>query len=161
MSNAWPRAGGVIGRLLFIGVLALGIVAMHSAGHPDGSSGQGMSGHSTGSAVHAGGTLAAAADPAHDATGHGAASAKAVADPGSATTERAAVTDGLTTGMDMASICLAILGTWAFAALLRAAFARSGGNRTANALLRTLATMRPRPPPPRPPDLARLSVLRI
>ncbi|MFC8831486.1 hypothetical protein ACFT9I_39820 [Streptomyces sp. NPDC057137] len=60
--------------------------------------------------------------------------------------------------MDMASLCVAVLSTWAPAALLLAAFARRPGRLT-DPLAGAVA---PRPnPPPRTPELSSLSVLRI
>ncbi|WP_420000077.1 DUF6153 family protein [Streptomyces boninensis] len=137
MGNGWSRMGGVIGRLLFVAVLALGVTVMHTSGHPDGASAQGMS-----SSMHTSHHMAPATPEAghHDQGG----GSKAI---------------GLATGMDMASVCLAILGTWAFVALLRAAFARSG-HRPVNWPAHAAAAPRPNSPPPRPPDLSLLSVLR-
>lgn len=60
----------------------------------------------------------------------------------------------------MASLCVAVLGTWILAGLLRAVLSHETDW---PALLRdgAVAALRPNPPPPRPPDLAQLSVLRI
>ncbi|MYS09959.1 hypothetical protein GTW71_26805, partial [Streptomyces sp. SID6041] len=62
--------------------------------------------------------------------------------------------------MDMTTLCVAVLAGWLVAGLLRAAL----GRRTDwLALLpaRLLPARAPHAPPPRPPDLAQLSVLRI
>ncbi|MEV6110595.1 hypothetical protein AB0M28_38735 [Streptomyces sp. NPDC051940] len=146
MSTGWSRAGGVIGRFLFVAVLALGVVVMHSTGHPDDSSTR-LGGMAHAAAAHSSAMPAAAVSPAAESGPHGPAT-----EPGSGTHDPAA-------GMDMAALCLAVLGPWAFAALLRAAFARSG-TRPAKRLAHADAALR-RGPPPRPPDLTRLSVLRI
>ncbi|WP_413813132.1 hypothetical protein [Streptomyces sp. OE57] len=63
-------------------------------------------------------------------------------------------------GMDMASLCVAVLGTWILAGLLRAVMSR-GTDWLARLRDGAVATLRPNPPPRRPPDLAQLSVLRI
>ncbi|MFD3418277.1 hypothetical protein [Streptomyces decoyicus] len=64
------------------------------------------------------------------------------------------------TGMDMTTLCVAVLGALVLTSLLRAALSR----RT-DWLVRlcagVVAILRPNPPPRRPPDLAQLSVLRI
>ncbi|GAA1357820.1 DUF6153 family protein [Streptomyces beijiangensis] len=61
--------------------------------------------------------------------------------------------------MDMASLCVAVLGFWAFAALLYAALARQP-EWAARVPAGVLAVVRGEPPP-RTPDLTELSVLRI
>ncbi|WP_184503463.1 DUF6153 family protein [Streptomyces botrytidirepellens] len=134
------RAGGVLRRLLFVVLLALGVLMMHSMGHPDGG---------PGAAVHA---SAHVSGGMHQATG------------GEVRAERPAMTSHDTqsapmAGMDMASLCVAVLGTWVLTAVLRAAFVRRRGP----ALPRSApvaAVPRPVPPSPRP-DLTTLSVLRI
>jgi hypothetical protein len=146
------RAGGVVRRLLFVVVLALGVLMMHAMGHPDGGSGSGM-----GAAAHAsGGTHDAMRDdargdmPAMTAHDDGPRAGSAVAHH----TPSAPMT-----GMDMASLCVAVLGAWVLTAVLRAALVRRRGpppHRSA-----PVAAV-PRPAPPSPsPDLTALSVLRI
>ncbi|MFE5858803.1 hypothetical protein ACFQ61_37005 [Streptomyces sp. NPDC056500] len=61
--------------------------------------------------------------------------------------------------MDMASLCVAILGSWILAALLRAALVR-GSDWLPHLRAAALTALRPGAPPPRP-HLTRLSVLRI
>ncbi|MEU0992204.1 hypothetical protein [Streptomyces sp. NPDC005953] len=61
--------------------------------------------------------------------------------------------------MDMASLCVAILGSWILAALLRAALVR-GSDWLPHLRAAVLTALRPGAPPPRP-HLTRLSVLRI
>lgn len=62
--------------------------------------------------------------------------------------------------MDMQSLCVAILlGAWMLTALLKPAFTRRH-EEWAELLAQVTAFARPRPPP-RGPDLTRLSVLRL
>ncbi|MER8041372.1 hypothetical protein [Streptomyces sp. NPDC094032] len=172
------RAGGALAHLLLVVVLALGVFVMHSVGHPEGSSGaDGMSGTSGTSGMD---TTAVASDMAA-ASGTAAASVTAMsAEPlphgsppppatpphheGSSpgTTAYAAThgsTHGSGTGMDMTTLCVAVLGVWLLAALLRAALGRRADG-TAPLLARLLPFLGPNAPP-RPPDLAQLSILRI
>ncbi|WP_327371107.1 hypothetical protein [Streptomyces sp. NBC_01217] len=145
-------------RLLFVVVLALGVFVMHTVGHPAEGSGAGTSSsmHTVGMgerSVH-GRQVDAVTDtgPLHDlpATNPYA---------GPARTSAAVSSNEPGTDMDMASLCLAVLGTWALAALLRAVFM---GRRDWFAKLVTgvLAAVSPNSPPGAP-DLAQLSILRI
>ncbi|MEV8284783.1 hypothetical protein [Streptomyces niveus] len=139
-ARGYGRVGSALGRLLLIVVLALGVFAMHTVGHPDES---GASESGAGAMVHASGEPAPPPEPAPPHP--------------SAADEPVMGMDGMS--MDMASLCLAVLSTWALAALLLAAFARQDGLFTD-----PLAGLRvaPRPnPPPRTPELTLLSVLRI
>ncbi|WP_229911154.1 DUF6153 family protein [Streptomyces aurantiogriseus] len=62
--------------------------------------------------------------------------------------------------MDMLSLCVAVLfGAWVLTALVRSALARRQ-EWPAELLAKVAAAARPNPPP-RPPDLTRLSVLRL
>ncbi|MEU8760224.1 hypothetical protein [Streptomyces sp. NPDC048659] len=61
-------------------------------------------------------------------------------------------------GMDMTTLCVAVLGAWLLAALLRAALGRRPGG-AVPLPARLLPSLGPNAPP-RPPDLAQLSVLR-
>ncbi|MFI9758215.1 DUF6153 family protein [Streptomyces sp. NPDC051963] len=120
---------GTYGRLLLFAVLLLGVVTMHTVGHPTEHSVV----HSP-AAMHQ--TPMPQTDSAHDET-----------PPMS--------------GMDPASVCLAVLGAFAFVWLLSAAL--GGGLRSAVrpvVPVRLLYALRPNPPPPRL-LLAHLSVLRI
>ncbi|MFC7220537.1 DUF6153 family protein [Streptomyces polyrhachis] len=146
MSSWAMRTGSAIGRFLFVVVLAAGIVAMHSTGHPDGTSAHAAPRHS---ASFSPPPVMDHASADHTSADHASATA---ASP-------SPVAHGTGSGMDMTSVCLAVLGTWAFARLLRAARARSGLPPDPAAALRLRHT-RPDPPPD-PPDLTRLSVLRI
>ncbi|MEV1069860.1 DUF6153 family protein [Streptomyces sp. NPDC050263] len=144
------RAGGALGHLLLVVVLAVGVFAMHTMGHPGESSSSAMTtaSHST------------AMDPA--ASGH---------DPMSAPADRsreghATSTAGSTSShepamaMDMVSLCVAVLfGAWALATLLRSAFTRRQ-EWPARLLAQVSAVLR-HIPPPRGPDLTLLSVLRL
>ncbi|HET6355461.1 hypothetical protein [Streptomyces sp.] len=145
-------------RLLLVVVLALGVFIMHTVGHPSGGSGSDVSAAPHAAGAHAGGTVSMHGEQdrgTHPGTPsmadrpvHGPEAADAVSaphDPGM--------------GMDMASLCLAVLGGWALASLLYAAFAaRRVG--LADLAARVFTLVRP-DPPPRPPDLAHLSILRI
>ncbi|MFB6951902.1 DUF6153 family protein [Streptomyces niveus] len=134
-ARGYGRVGSALGRLLLIVVLALGVFAMHTVGHPDESG--------AGAMVHASGEPAPPPEPAPPHP--------------SAADEPVMGMDGMS--MDMTSLCLAVLSTWALAALLLAAFARR-----ADVFTDPLAGLRvaPRPnPPPRTPELTLLSVLRI
>ncbi|WP_229869492.1 DUF6153 family protein [Streptomyces inusitatus] len=133
-TSGMTRAAGAWWQLLLV-VLALGVFAMHTTGHPDGGSGMSHPGpapysYSAPEAVHG---PAERQDSAH------------LPQPGMA--------------MDMSSLCVAVLVGWILAALLRAAPGR-GADRRAAAPAGVFAAPGPGPPPPRP-DLAKLSILRI
>ncbi|MEV8344410.1 DUF6153 family protein [Streptomyces niveus] len=141
-ARGYGRVGSALGRLLLIVVLALGVFAMHTVGHPDESY---ASESGAGAMAHASDEPAPASPP------------EPVPPHPSAADEPVMGMDGMS--MDMASLCLAVLSSWALAALLLAAFARRAGLFTD-----PLAGLRvaPRPnPPPRTPELTLLSVLRI
>lgn len=125
------RAGSALGQLLLVVVLALGVFVMHTVGHPDTDSGSASHSMAVAGLPHEG--MADTAGPA----------AQAPLD-----------------GMDMAALCVAVLfGGWALAALLRHALARRPDGM---AVLRArLISVPPARPPPRPPELSQLSVLRI
>ncbi|MER5308430.1 DUF6153 family protein [Streptomyces sp. NPDC002773] len=135
------RAEGALAHLLLVVVLALGVFLMHSVGHPEGSGGSGSGG--------LGGETSAAAftTSAHDA--HNApsdASSGSPHEPG--------------TGTDMTTLCVAVLAGLLLAGLVRAALGRRP-HWLALLLARLAPALGPHAPPPRPPDLAQLSVLRI
>ncbi|MFD7455853.1 MULTISPECIES: DUF6153 family protein [unclassified Streptomyces] len=136
-AKRYVRAGGAFGQLLLVAALTLGVFVMHTLGHPEEHSGTAMSATSH-AAPHDARPAAAPADPAaHSAATH---------EP--------------PTGMDMLSLCVAVLfGAWALASLLRSAFVRHG-EWLARLLGRLAAALRPNPPP-RGPDLTQLSVLRL
>ncbi|MER7497832.1 DUF6153 family protein [Streptomyces pharetrae] len=130
------RAGGAFGRLLLVVVLALGVFVMHTLGHPDDSSG---------AASH---SVSHTRTPAHSSADH----------PSDPSAPPASHGPGM--AMDMGSLCLAVLlGGWVLATLLRAALTRRR-EWSAGLLARITVVRRPHPPP-RGPDLTRLSVLRL
>ncbi|MGW6391751.1 DUF6153 family protein [Streptomyces sp. NPDC055103] len=130
------RAGGALAHLLLVVVLALGVFLMHAVGHPEGSGG---TTESTAAAPH----TAALTAGAHSADSGG---SDARHDPGA--------------GMDMTTLCVAVLGGWLLAGLVRAALARHPAW-LAVVLARLVPALGAHAPPRRPPDLAQLSILRI
>ncbi|GAA1112179.1 hypothetical protein [Streptomyces javensis] len=166
------RADGVLPRILLVVVLALGVFVMHTLGHPGGGSGSGMT-HSTG---HASGEMRPAGHSGAPAAHNGAPATyggvTAVTDTGPRRAAPApSAEDGHApaapetkprepmTGMDMASLCVAVLGVWVLGALLHAVLARRSGPPLR---LPVAAAVVARPDPPSPgPDLTALSVLRI
>ncbi|WP_329285677.1 DUF6153 family protein [Streptomyces sp. NBC_00691] len=137
------RAEGALAHLLLVVVLALGVFLMHTVGHPEGSAGSAQTGsasphHSVaphgddGSGDHGSGDHGSGAGAGHE--------------PG--------------TGMDMTTLCVAVLAGWLVAGLVRAALGRRPDWLTL-LLARLTPALGPHAPPPRPPDLAQLSVLRI
>jgi hypothetical protein len=143
------RAGGALGHLLLVVVLALGVFVMHTVGHPGQSSEPGMSAAAHASTPHA---PAAAQDPT-----------EAPASLEQAHTTRsthASPNDKPAMAMNMFSLCMAVMfGAWALAALLRMAFARRADWPT-KFLAEAPVVLRPNPLP-RGPDLTQLSVLRL
>lgn len=139
------RAGGALAHLLLVVVLALGVFLMHAVGHPEGSGG---TTESTAAAPHAAAPHAAAPTGAHgaDRSGSDGGGSDARHDPGA--------------GMDMTTLCVAVLGAWLLAGLVRAALARHP-DWLAVVLARLTPALGPHAPPRRPPDLAQLSILRI
>ncbi|BBJ38655.1 hypothetical protein SSPO_013730 [Streptomyces antimycoticus] len=160
------RADGVLPRLLLVVVLALGVFVMHTLGDPDGGSGPGGSP----SAHHASGELRPAPyggdrDGGTAAIGSGshqaapAPSAEAGHAPAAPETTPHTKPRAPMTGMDMASLCVAVLGVWVLGALLRVVLARRDGS-SLRLPVTSVAVARP-DPPSRGPDLTALSVLRI
>ncbi|MEV7280545.1 DUF6153 family protein [Streptomyces sp. NPDC093111] len=147
------RAGGALAHLLLVVVLALGVFVMHSVGHPEGSSGNDGTARTMsappGSVAaqqhHGGGSLGMSTYESMDGSTYDDAT------HGS--------THGSGMGMDMTTLCVAVLGVWLLAALLRAALGRRADG-IATFLSRLLPFLGPNAPP-RPPDLAQLSILRI
>ncbi|MEU3602367.1 hypothetical protein ABZ714_27155 [Streptomyces sp. NPDC006798] len=154
-TSGTSRTAGAWAPLLLL-VLALGVFAMHTVGHPEADAPVATAGPAYGVAApapgdtpagHGGGPAAALADPDPDRSsgGHG-----GHGDPGDS---------GAGMAMDMLALCVAVLGTALLAALLRAALGRRPDwlvRLRTGALLVTR-----RGPPPRAPDLASLSILRI
>ncbi|SOE15755.1 hypothetical protein SAMN06272775_6638 [Streptomyces sp. 2323.1] len=155
-------------HLLLVVVLALGVFVMHTVGHPDGtagSSGHAAAGHTTGMAAMsrppaAADTPTRQAPPTRSAHSGTSTYSATSAHSGTSTDDPPShYAPGPGTGMNMASLCSAVLGTWALAILLGAALTRTPGW-LADHLAKAVVLLRPNPPP-RPPDLTRLSVLRI
>ncbi|MEU7016045.1 hypothetical protein [Streptomyces sp. NPDC046385] len=162
------RAGGALAHLLLVVVLALGVFVMHSVGHPEGSSGASSGGFSGGDGMAATvvGTVQHVAAQARPAQHHESGSRGMSADAtpyektyGSTYDSTHGSTHGSGMGMDMTTLCVAVLGVWLLAALLRAALGRRADG-IAPLLARLLPFLGPNAPP-RPPDLAQLSILRI
>lgn len=177
------KATAWCGRLLLFAALLLGIVTMHTLGHPS-EHGSGQPGptaarpgaHAMPAHAQPAHAMPAEAMPAHAASVHAmpaeampahAASVRADAMAPAAMTIPAADaprTDPAPhSGMDPMSVCLAVLAAgWAVALLLGlAAFLRRSGAAAPAARARLLRTLWPLPPPPRHKALARLSVLRV
>jgi hypothetical protein len=147
MTQRYAPLVTVAARLLFVVVLALGVFVMHTVGHPGEGSGSHLSASS-----HAVGTHAMPGEPA-------AAHASNLSSSDGEELEGAiSAPHQPGTGMDFASLCVAVLGAGALAALLHAAFA-SRCDWLADLATRVRAVVRPTPPP-RAPDLAQLSILR-
>ncbi|MEU6981733.1 hypothetical protein [Streptomyces sp. NPDC046371] len=164
------RAGGALAHLLLVVVLALGVFVMHSVGHPEGSSGNDTMTTTAGTVPH----VAAPAEPTratrhHETASPGMPAGEAAygsaygsthdATYGSTRAATHGSTHGSGMGMDMTTLCVAVLGVWLLAALLRAALGRRADG-IAPLLSRLLPFLGPNAPP-RPPDLAQLSILRI
>ncbi|MDT0389024.1 hypothetical protein [Streptomyces dubilierae] len=157
------RAAGALGHLLLVVVLALGVFVMHTVGHPTEAHGSG-----TGQASHGAAALTQPAagerpaahgseDPPHAApAGH----ARRVDTAPAGHAGHPASTDRPVGAGDMATLCVAVLlAAWVLAALVRSALARDPDG---PARLRAQRGAVARPdPPPRGPDLTRLSVLRL
>ncbi|MDX3670786.1 DUF6153 family protein [Streptomyces europaeiscabiei] len=153
MKVGWrARAGGALGRLLLVVMLALGVFAMHSTGHPSESAHSIMSTASHSTATD---TTASAHDPMSPPAGRVTGGQAAVASESeSASSHQPAM------AMDMLALCVAVLlGTWVLTALLKSALARHQGW-PALLLAQVAAVSRPNRPP-RGPDPTRLSVLRL
>ncbi|MBF4136859.1 hypothetical protein CLM85_16330 [Streptomyces albidoflavus] len=150
------RAGtmaGRAGRLLLLAALLLGVLTMHTLGHPTGDHGGAYG------AAHGPGTVAAA--PAvsgaaeHHSPADGIAAGAVTGTPGSS--------DPLP-GTDPLSVCLAVLAALTLGLLLRAGGLLWGGAAPGSAARLLLTGRRGAQWPIAPPTrlaLARLSVLRI
>ncbi|MGX2992788.1 DUF6153 family protein [Streptomyces sp. JNUCC 64] len=143
------RTVGAWGHLLLVAALALGVFMMHTVGHPDASSGSAAHGSAPVATAHGGAaSLRTAADPVVSAAPDGGEHGEGSSSP-----------HGSGAAMDLASLCVAVLGAWVVAALLRAAFLQRAEwlVRLRAGALRVLLPL----PPPRAPDLFQLSILRI
>ncbi|MBH1933467.1 hypothetical protein I5Q34_04050 [Streptomyces sp. AV19] len=129
------KAGTWCGRLLLFAALLLGIVTMHTLGHPTGGHG-------------------APAEPTVQAQPH-----HATAPPPSPSPSHEH-----RPALDPMSVCLAVLGAgWTVVLLLALRLLRrpAGAAVVAAVRARFAHALRPQPPPPRHKALARLSVLRV
>ncbi|MFI0850400.1 DUF6153 family protein [Streptomyces sp. NPDC021098] len=127
----------------------MGVFVMHSMGHPDGASHTSVgAAHASATTAHAGGGMSSPRDVA------------ATSRTSDSHQDSKAFSHSPAMGMDMASLCVAVLGTWVLAGLLRAVLSR-GTDWLARLRDGAMAALHPNPPPRRPPDLAQLSVLRI
>ncbi|MGR3932926.1 DUF6153 family protein [Streptomyces sp. BRA346] len=147
--SRYVRTGGALGHLLLVVALAMGLFVMHSMGHPDSASHTSMgAAHSSATTAHTDGGLSSPRDVAVSAR------------TSDSHQDSKASSHSPAMGMDMASLCVAVLGTWILAGLLRAVLSRRT-DWLARLRDGAMAALRPNPPPRRPPDLAQLSVLRI
>lgn len=146
------RVGGAFGYLLLVAALTFGVFAMHTMGHPEHSSGPGTNGASHAVAGTHQGDMAQGAAETRTST-----EPVAMADHG-AVAPTVPTADGPMTGMDVLSVCVAVLTGWLLWLFLCAAARRK--ERLTALLARAMAVLPPLPPPPRP-LLAQLSVLRI
>lgn len=149
------RTGGAFGYLLLVVMLTLGVFAMHTMGHPEDSSGHGMSGGAIPVAVgaHQDGMAQRSAAPEPSAE------PEAAAEHGTAASAAKSPVHELPGGMDPMSVCLAVLTAGLLGLFLHALVVRRQERLTA-LLARSMALARPVTPPPRP-LLFELSVLRI
>lgn len=132
------------GRLLLVLALAFGVFLMHTLGHL-GDAHPGAGGHRDGMPVSVMAAPVAAVPVMSDP----------MIDPSSS-----ASGEGSGLAMDMASLCLAVLaGVWVLAALLWAARSRRPYGMAGP--LAHIVVVRRSTAPPRRPDLAQLSVLRV
>ncbi|MFE0178647.1 hypothetical protein ACFWZ2_40730 [Streptomyces sp. NPDC059002] len=145
------------GQLLLLAALLFGIVTMHTLGHPSGGHESGPTGAATATGASAAMAHEMGAAPVAHGPGRGADGdgdrvlrvASPVPEPH----------DGM--AMDPLSVCLAVLGAFTLALLVRAGLLRPGGTLARfPGPGRLLHALRPQPPPPRT-LLSRLSVLRI
>ncbi|MFJ9454543.1 hypothetical protein ACIRST_05625 [Kitasatospora sp. NPDC101447] len=168
-------------RLLLLAALLIGVVTMHTLGHPAGGHGE-RGGHG-GYGGHGGREAGDGRVAARQALGHHAMAPEPVrapaarlvtggpgldADPGSgpasAAASRAAsafADPSAPGGMDPMTVCLAVLAGWTLVLLIAGPLLRSGGDAAAEVRARLLRAVRAQPPPGGGRILlARLSVLR-
>ncbi|MGX1630826.1 hypothetical protein ACWIGL_22965 [Streptomyces albidoflavus] len=164
MRTRTGTAAGRAGRLLLLAALLLGVLTMHTLGHPTGDHGGAHSGAH--GAAHGPGTVAAApAAPAGSgaAEHHSPAAGIAAGAAAGAVTGTPDSSDPLP-GTDPLSVCLAVLAALTLGLLLRAGGLLGGGAAPGSAA-RVLLSCRPGAQwpiaPPTRLALARLSVLRI
>ncbi|MER7657940.1 hypothetical protein ACFVS5_06635 [Streptomyces albidoflavus] len=164
MRTRTGTAAGRAGRLLLLAALLLGVLTMHTLGHPTGDHGGAHSGAH--GAAHGPGTVAAApAAPAGSgaAEHHSPAAGIAAGAAAGAVTGTPDSSDPLP-GTDPLSVCLAVLAALTLGLLLRAGGLLGGGAAPGSAARVLLTGRRGAQWPIAPPTrlaLARLSVLRI
>ncbi|MFE0494073.1 hypothetical protein ACFW2M_05165 [Streptomyces albidoflavus] len=164
MRTRTGTAAGRAGRLLLLAALLLGVLTMHTLGHPTGDHGGAHSGAH--GAAHGPGTVAAApAAPAGSgaAEHHSPAAGIAAEAAAGAVTGTPDSSDPLP-GTDPLSVCLAVLAALTLGLLLRAGGLLWGGAAPGSAARVLLTGRRGAQWPIAPPTrlaLARLSVLRI
>ncbi|MGF2209082.1 MULTISPECIES: hypothetical protein [Streptomyces] len=164
MRTRTGTAAGRAGRLLLLAALLLGVLTMHTLGHPTGDHGGAHSGAH--GAAHGPGTVAAApAAPAGSgaAEHHSPAAGIAAGAAAGAVTGTPDSSDPLP-GTDPLSVCLAVLAALTLGLLLRAGGLLWGGAAPGSAARVLLTGRRGAQWPIAPPTrlaLARLSVLRI
>ncbi|MFF8492063.1 hypothetical protein ACF06O_14595 [Streptomyces albidoflavus] len=164
MRTRTGTAVGRAGRLLLLAALLLGVLTMHTLGHPTGDHGGAHSGAH--GAAHGPGTVAAApAAPAGSgaAEHHSPAAGIAAGAAAGAVTGTPDSSDPLP-GTDPLSVCLAVLAALTLGLLLRAGGLLWGGAAPGSAARVLLTGRRGAQWPIAPPTrlaLARLSVLRI
>ncbi|MBT2878564.1 hypothetical protein ACWHAN_19200 [Streptomyces albidoflavus] len=164
MRTRTGTAVGRAGRLLLLAALLLGVLTMHTLGHPTGDHGGAHSGAH--GAAHGPGTVAAApAAPAGSgaAEHHSPAAGIAAGAVTGAVTGTPDSSDPLP-GTDPLSVCLAVLAALTLGLLLRAGGLLGGGAAPGSAARVLLTGRRGAQWPIAPPTrlaLARLSVLRI
>ncbi|MGW4920469.1 hypothetical protein ACWEPO_29755 [Streptomyces albidoflavus] len=164
MRTRTGTVAGRAGRLLLLAALLLGVLTMHTLGHPTGDHGGAHSGAH--GAAHGPGTVAAApAAPAGSgaAEHHSPAAGIAAGAAAGAVTGTPDSSDPLP-GTDPLSVCLAVLAALTLGLLLRAGGLLWGGAAPGSAARVLLTGRRGAQWPIAPPTrlaLARLSVLRI
>ncbi|MEU2311359.1 hypothetical protein [Streptomyces albidoflavus] len=157
MRTRTGTAAGRAGRLLLLAALLLGVLTMHTLGHPTGDHG-GAHG-----AAHGPGTVAAAPAGSGAAEHHSPAAGIAAEAAAGAVTGTPGSSDPLP-GTDPLSVCLAVLAALTLGLLLRAGGLLGGGAAPGSAARVLLTGRRGAQWPIAPPTrlaLARLSVLRI
>ncbi|MBD0673550.1 hypothetical protein [Streptomyces sp. CBMA156] len=141
-------------RLLLLAALLLGIVTMHTLGHPGGGHG-GHEGSGTGvSAMPPAGA-------AHHGPDAGAPSVHPAAHPAAFAVDPTGVGPAAPGGLDPMAVCLAVLAGWTLVLLVVGPLLRRSGDAAAEVRARLLTAVRALPPPGGGRILlTRLSVLR-
>ncbi|RZD82607.1 hypothetical protein [Streptomyces albidoflavus] len=160
MRKRTGTVAGRAGRLLLLTALLLGVLTMHTLGHPTGDHGGAHSGAH--GAAHGSGTVAAA--PAAPAGSGGAEHRSPAAGIAAGAVTGTPDSSDPLPGTDPLSVCLAVLAALTLGLLLRAGGLLGGGAAPGSAARVLLTGRRGAQWPIAPPTrlaLARLSVLRI